>query len=125
MKLATLDLAEAAQLLLVHPKTLQARVRAGLVPACKVGRSWVFVESLLLDWLRAQSLSRVSVVDLQEISECRSTDARTRRIGGSSFRGSAVNRELYSKALGLPTDARRRRSMTDSPISDGSKPDLA
>lgn len=119
--MSTLDLAQAAQLLKVHPKTLQKLARAGQVPACKVGRAWVFVESLLLDHLVSRSLSRVSVVDLQENTECRSTDARTHRTGGSSYRRSAVNRELYSRALGLPTSGRRSRSTIDSPPPDGSK----
>ena len=38
--MSTLDLAAAAKLLKVHPKTLQAMARAGCVPACKVGRAW-------------------------------------------------------------------------------------
>jgi hypothetical protein len=122
---STLDLAGAASLLMVHPKTLQKLARAGFVPSFKVGRAWVFVESLLLDWLRAQSLSRVSVVDLQEKSECRSTDARTHRTGGSNFRPSGVNRSLYSKALGLPIDERRKRSTTDLPTPDGNRPGSA
>ena len=118
----TLDLPEAALLLKVHPKTLQGMAHLGLVPSCKVGRAWVFIERLLIDWLEAQSLSRVSVVDLQEKSECRSTDARTHRGGGSSCRPSGVNRSLYSAALGLPIDERHRRSTTDSPTRGGSKP---
>jgi excisionase family DNA binding protein len=117
----TLDLAQAAQLLKVHPKTLQKLARLGHVPSCKVGRAWVFVEKLLIDWLVTESQSRVSVVELQEKSECRSTDARTRRIGGSNFRPSGVNRSLYSRALGLPIDERRKRSTTDSRTIDGSK----
>jgi excisionase family DNA binding protein len=100
----TLDLAQAAHLLRVHPKTLQRLARAGQIPACKVGRSWIFVEHVLIAHLVSKSLSRVSVVDLQEQSECRSTDARTHRIGGSSCRPSTVNRSTYSKALGLPTN---------------------
>jgi len=121
----TLDLTEAARLLKVHPKTLQGLARAGAVPSCKVGRAWVFVEQLLLDHLVAKSLARVSVVDLQEKTECRSTDERTHRIGGSSYRPSGVNRSLYSKALGLPIDERRKRSTTDSRTRDGSKPGSA
>jgi excisionase family DNA binding protein len=121
----TLDLAEAAQLLKVHPKTLQKLALRGALPACKVGRAWVFVERLLIDWLEAQSLSRVSVVDLQEKTECRSTDARTHRTGGSNFRPSGVNRSLYSKALGLPIDERRKRSMTGSHTHDGNRPGSA
>jgi excisionase family DNA binding protein len=121
MSASTLDLNEAARLLKVHPKTLQKLARAGAVPAVKVGRAWVFLDSLLFDWLRAQSLARVSVVDLQEISECRSTDARTHRGGGSSYRRSRESRSLYNDLLGLPTDAKRNRSTTDSRTSVGSK----
>jgi hypothetical protein len=121
----TLGLLEAALLLKVHPKTLQRLARQGLLPGCKVGRAWVFVERLLIEQLVTESLARVSVVDLQEKSECRSTDARTHRIGGSNFRPPGVNRSLYSKALGLPIDERRRRSTTDSHTLDGSKPGSA
>jgi excisionase family DNA binding protein len=121
----TLGLSEAAELLKVHPKTLQRLARDGAVPACKVGRAWVFVEQLLLDTLMSKSIARVSVVDLQEKTECRSTDERTHRIGGSSYRPSGVNRSLYSKALGLPIDERRKRSTTDSRTRDGSKPGSA
>jgi excisionase family DNA binding protein len=123
--MSTLDLAQAAQLLKVHPKTLQRLAKAGQVPGLKVGRAWVFLEVLLIEWLRAQSLARVSVVDLQENSECRSTDARTHRTGGSNYRPSGVNRSLYSRALGLPIDEKRRRSTTDSPTTDGSRPGSA
>ena len=123
--MSTLNLAQAAALLKVHPKTLERFARAGKVPACKVGRAWVFVERLLIDWLEAQSISRVSVVDLQEKSECRSTDARTRPCGGSNFRPSGVNRKLYSEALGLPIDERRKRSTTALRTTDGSRNGLA
>ena len=75
--LATLSIAEAAALLHVHPKTLQKLAHRGEIPACKIGRAWVFVERLLVDHLVTQSLARVSVVDSQENTECRSTDART------------------------------------------------
>lgn len=121
----TLTLAEAAQLLKVHAKTVEKLARRGQLPGTKVGRRWVFVQQLLVDWLVTQSLSRVSVVELQEKTECRSTDARTRHIGGSNYRPAGVNRSLYSKALGLPIDERRRRSTTDSPTPDGNNPGSA
>src|SRR5678816_3224860 len=92
----TLDLEGAAQLLQVHAKTLEKLARGGRIPSCKVGRSWVFVEQLLLDFLVAKSMARVSVVDLQENSECRSTDATTHHAGGSNYRRSEGNRDLYS-----------------------------
>lgn len=59
----TLSLDQAASLLHVHPKTLQRMAHSGAIPACKIGRAWVFVERLLIDHLVTQSLARVSVVD--------------------------------------------------------------
>ena len=110
--MSTLDLAAAAKLLKVHPKTLQAMARAGCVPACKVGRAWVFVEALLLDHLKSLCLARLTATVDPGAAECRSTAAKTRPSGGSSCRPSAVSRDLYSRALGLPTNGRRSTSTT-------------
>ena len=110
--MSTLDLKAASQLLKVHPKTLQRLARIGVVPACKVGRAWVFVEALLLDQLTTRSLSRLCASDAMGCAKCRSTDAKTRLSGGSSLPPSGVSHDLYSRALGLPTSDRRGRSMT-------------
>ncbi|WP_290673244.1 helix-turn-helix domain-containing protein [Aquabacterium sp.] len=117
----TLNLVDAAQLLQVHPKTLQKWARSGLVPACKVGKAWLFLEHLLIKHLVSESLARVSVADSLEKSKCRFTDAKTHLAGGSNSRPSRVNRDLYSRALGLPIDGKRSRSMTGSKPPDGSK----
>ena len=119
--MTTLDLAQASALLKVHPKTLQGMARRGLVPSCKVGRAWVFVERLLLDYLEARSLSRVVFPELAEDAACRSTAARTLRTGGSSSRPFVASRNLYSKALGLATSEKPRRSTIGGPTCDGSK----
>ena len=110
--MSTLDVTAAALLLKVHPKTLQNLARQGLVPSCKVGRAWVFVEALLLDHLRARCMARLVVPSASGELECRSTDAKTRPSGGSSSPPSGVNRDLYSRALGLPTSDRRSRFTT-------------
>ncbi|MDO9314573.1 MAG: helix-turn-helix domain-containing protein [Burkholderiaceae bacterium] len=120
----TLDITEAARLLKVHPKTLQGLARAGCIPACKIGRAWVFVESMLLDHLTKLSAVRVALSG-EENFQCPSTGAKIRPSGGSSYRPSLANRDLYSKALGLPTSARRSRSMIASQPPDGSKTDSA
>jgi Helix-turn-helix domain len=41
---------EAAKHLGVHPDTLGEWCRRGLVPACKIGRAWVFLTDLLNLW---------------------------------------------------------------------------
>jgi len=50
----TLNLTEAAALLRMHPQTVLRLCRAGLIPAAKPGRRWVFVEADLIEWLRSQ-----------------------------------------------------------------------
>ena len=112
MTTRTLGAVEAASLLRIHPQTLMARARAGIIPGCRVGKAWVFLETLLVEYLVAQSQMRVSVADAQEKSECRSIDEKTRPIGGQNFRPSVANLDRYRSALGLPKNARRRSSMT-------------
>lgn len=45
-----LDSAEAAQLLRIHPKTLQRMARKGQIPAMQIGKLWRFSGSALLLW---------------------------------------------------------------------------
>jgi excisionase family DNA binding protein len=45
---------EAAKLLGVHPKTLQAMAREGSVPCIRMGKYWRFRESSLDVWVREQ-----------------------------------------------------------------------
>jgi excisionase family DNA binding protein len=47
-----LDVPEAATLLLIHPKTLQAMARAGTVPCIRMGKYWRFRASSLDEWVR-------------------------------------------------------------------------
>lgn len=42
---------EAAPFLRLHYKTLESTARAGVVPATKHGKSWVFRLSRLSDWI--------------------------------------------------------------------------
>ena len=48
-----LDVNNAAQLLHLHPVTLQRWARESRVPAYHVGRRWLFRESLLNEWLQS------------------------------------------------------------------------
>jgi hypothetical protein len=53
----TLNLKEAAELLHIHPITLQKRAAAGEIPGSKIGRAWVFVDVDLIDYIRSQYTS--------------------------------------------------------------------
>ena len=46
-----LDVAEAAKLLRIHPKTLRNKARRGIIPGVQVGRLWRFRASALSEWL--------------------------------------------------------------------------
>lgn len=71
---------EVAALLRIHQKTLESMARAGLVPATKKGKSWVFRLSSLSAWIdrefdshlanRSTERSRVSELG-SEIGDCR------------------------------------------------------
>lgn len=44
----TLTLIEAADVLKVHPKTVEDLIRDGVIPAAKIGRSWVMLGTEVL-----------------------------------------------------------------------------
>ncbi|MBK7767397.1 MAG: helix-turn-helix domain-containing protein [Sulfuritalea sp.] len=70
----TLDLREAAGFLGLHPNTLQARAKAGLVPGAKIGKEWRFLDLDLAEHLRRQYPAN----QLKEEMPCRSTKSRKR-----------------------------------------------
>ena len=56
--MSTLGTEEAAKLLRMSPDALMRKARAGIVPADKPGRQWVFIEQDLLDWMRVRQKER-------------------------------------------------------------------
>ena len=50
----TLDLSDAAALLHMSEDALMRKARAGIIPGCKPGRQWVFLEVDLIEWMRSQ-----------------------------------------------------------------------
>jgi len=50
-----LDVAEAARLLRIHPKTLRVKASHGIIPAVRIGRVWRFRASALNRWLEGIS----------------------------------------------------------------------
>jgi len=50
----TLDLTDAAALLHMSEDALMRKARAGIIPGCKPGRQWVFLEVDLIEWMRSQ-----------------------------------------------------------------------
>ena len=48
-----LTIREVAALLKVHPNTVRNLIKAGTIPAARVGRQWRFVEAELVAWIRS------------------------------------------------------------------------
>jgi excisionase family DNA binding protein len=49
----TLNLEEAAAFLHMNPETLRERAKAGVIPAAKPGKCWVFLEEDLVAYVRS------------------------------------------------------------------------
>jgi excisionase family DNA binding protein len=83
----TLDLKQAADLLKISLSTAQQAAETGELPGCKVGRSWVFLRSALLEYLREQTQiqqreRRARSGVEQELNERGSMHGRRRRRRG-------------------------------------------
>lgn len=50
----TLDLKQAAAFLKMHPVTLQGKAKSGEIPGAKPGKSWVFIDEDLAQYIRSQ-----------------------------------------------------------------------
>lgn len=48
----TLTLAEGAAFLKMHPEQVRSRAERGVLPPCKPGRRWVFIDEGLAAFLR-------------------------------------------------------------------------
>ena len=49
----TLNLREAAAFLKMHPVTLQGKAKVGDIPGAKPGKSWVFIDEDLANYIRS------------------------------------------------------------------------
>ncbi|MBE0436550.1 MAG: helix-turn-helix domain-containing protein [Methylomicrobium sp.] len=100
----TLDLAEAAQLLKLHPQTVLQRAHAGDIPAAKPGKCRVFIEEDLLNWLRSHYNSgrdaRQGGHALYSLKE------KALNSGGSNSLHQTA--KLYDNLLGLKTSAKHK-----------------
>lgn len=49
----TFDLTEAATFLKMHPEEVRRRAKLGLLPGAKPGKSWIFLEDDLAEYVRS------------------------------------------------------------------------
>jgi excisionase family DNA binding protein len=76
----TLNVTEAADILEVHPKTVEDLIRDGIIPAGKVGRSWVMMKKDVVAHVEkvimAQTADRLRGKSPQRISQRRAPKVR-------------------------------------------------
>ena len=52
--MSTLSVAQAAELMKVHKDTLLDMIHAGVIPAAKIGRSYVMLENDVMNYITSQ-----------------------------------------------------------------------
>jgi hypothetical protein len=107
-----LNLEDAAAFLKLHPATLRERAAAGLVPAARIGRRWIFLEEDLAVYVRAHYAGQWQALqgEHEESTSCHSTNAKARHFGGSD---SATTDAAYRRALGLPSEPSQSSTRLD------------
>jgi excisionase family DNA binding protein len=114
-EMKTLDLDQAAQLLHLHPDTVQQRAKAGEIPAAKPGKCWVFIDEDLLDWLRSQYASNNN----EEKNPCSGSAVKS---------GGLISNTLdaeFDSLVGLTTGSKRKNITTVLRPSFGSNQNSA
>ena len=106
----TLTLEEAAELLKMHPATLQEKARSGEIPGAKPGKCWVFVDVDLIEYIRSKYKRRALQSEQTGNSLCHSSSGKIRPTIGS--KSQSVD-EKYNEALGRTTKPKPKNSTID------------
>lgn len=107
----TLTLNEAAHFLKMHPEEVRRRAKSGIIPGAKSGRSWVFIDTDLAEWLRslyARPRQALQVALRKELETCHFSNAVVP--GGSTLSLPMANE--YEELLGLTQRPSRKNSTT-------------
>lgn len=106
----TMDLVDAAAFLKMSPEALRRKAKDGLIPGCKPAKSWVFMQSDLVAYLRARYASswQASQSGPKEVL-CHSFDAVA--VGGSRSRPRQESE--YAALLELQTGGKPSSTTTN------------
>jgi len=102
----TLDIREAARFLKMHPETLRRRALAGEIPGAKPGKTWLFLEADLAEWVRSQYRSPRQASRGEGVTSCHLHDAGRKVSGGYGL--PPPTESEYSRVLKLPIEGKRK-----------------
>lgn len=114
----TLSLEQAAAFLRMHPEELRRRTKLGQIPGAKPGKSWVFIEHDLVEYVRslyASSRQALQVTLPMELKQCHLQNAEQRG-------GSILPRQMVSELDALleqQTKSKRKNSTIHSKRNTG------
>ena len=112
----TMSLKEAARYLKLSQEALRRKAKAGVIPGAKLGKSWVFYQPDLVDYLRSRyPHPRQASQSGKETALCHSIDVKPS--GGSASRPLAESE--YADLLGLREKMKPRSTTTASKRKSG------
>lgn len=74
----TLNTTQAAEVLKVHPKTVEDLIHEGFIPAAKIGRAWVMMTAHVMKYLENQIIQQTAARRGLPVSRATTTVARGR-----------------------------------------------
>jgi excisionase family DNA binding protein len=96
----TMNLQEAAVFLGIHKETVRHYAAANIIPGCKPGRSWRFIEEDLAEYMRSLYCND-ALQGVKERSKKQWHSSKETTLGGYT---STTKVSGYEKALGLATN---------------------
>jgi hypothetical protein len=105
----TLDLHQAAAFLHMHPEEVRRRAKLGLLPGAKPGKSWIFIEDDLVDYVRSQYAVPRQALQVTPRKDTSFSSANAAIRGGSTPQGQKespldilLKQKLASKSKNRP-----------------------
>jgi hypothetical protein len=95
----------------MSPSGVQKKAKAGLIPAAKPGKSWVFLEDDLVDFLRSLYAGG-GQAPLSGSSEEKSLCHYTNAVKPGGFASQHPTAKEYADLLGLPIKGKHRNTTT-------------
>ncbi len=125
----TINLAQAATFLHMHPEEVHRRAKRGLLPGAKPGKSWIFIDDDLADYVRGHyAFERQALqVTPRKDQSCHSINAKIR--GGSisphhqeSGLDALLKQKIKPKRENCTTDLKQKAGESKSSESGPSTP---
>ena len=103
---------DAAAFLKMNSEVLRRQAKSGFIPGRKTGKSWVFVQEHLADWVsgrypeHGQGLQVIDTQQTEATQQCQSTNV----VKITGYNSPTQTAKEYNALLGLSTNNKRKNS---------------